>query len=83
MNELDGDLTFEQAFAELQLVIEELRGDALTLERSLALYERGTALSQYCNALLTAAELRITQSTPAGDRSLREAAHDSYLSEDW
>ncbi len=74
------DLTFEHAFAELQLAIEELRGDALTLERSLALYERGTALAERCNMLLTAAELRVTQSAPtSGARALRE----SFLEEEW
>jgi exodeoxyribonuclease VII small subunit len=59
--ELD-TLSFEEAFAELQGAVEELRGDALTLDRSLALYERGVALAQRCTALLTDAELRITQS---------------------
>jgi exodeoxyribonuclease VII small subunit len=65
-------LTFEEAFAELQGAVEELRGDTLTLDRSLALYERGVALSRRCTALLTEAELRITNSpaTPAtGDDS--------------
>lgn len=75
------DLTFEQAFAELQSAIEELRGDALTLDRSLALYERGTALAEQCNRLLTSAELRITRSAPEASpgRRLRE----SFLDEDW
>jgi exodeoxyribonuclease VII small subunit len=56
-------LTFEEAFAELQGALEELRGDGTTLDRSLALYERGVALAQRCNSLLTNAELRITQSS--------------------
>ena len=55
------DLTFEQAFAELQGTVERLRGDALTLEGSLALYERGTSLAAHCNDLLNNAELRVTQ----------------------
>ncbi len=55
------DLTFEQAFTELQGTVEQLRGDALTLEGSLALYERGTSLAAHCNDLLTNAELRVTQ----------------------
>ena len=74
-------LSFEDAFAELQRVIEELRGDALTLDRSIALFERGSALSERCNLLLTTAELRVTQSIPGqpGGRSVQE----SFLDTDW
>lgn len=73
-------LSFEEAMGDLQRTIEELRGEALTLDRALALYERGTALAERCNTLLSAAELRITQSAPSpGGRAVRE----SYLSEDW
>ena len=74
-------LTFEEAFAELQGVVEELRGDALTLERALELYQRGSILAGHCNMLLTAAELRITQSDPR-DGSGR-TLHDSFLETDW
>jgi len=69
MNDQIASLTFEEAFAELQGTIEELRGDVLTLDRSVALYERGQALSEHCNSLLTKAELRVTQLTPASSRS--------------
>jgi exodeoxyribonuclease VII small subunit len=64
MDEQIASLTFEEAFAELQGAIEGLRGDALTLDRSVALYERGMLLAEHCNALLTKAELRVTQSVP-------------------
>jgi exodeoxyribonuclease VII small subunit len=60
-------LTFEDAFAELQSSIEELRSDTLTLDRSMALYERGIALAERCNSLLTGAELRITLTAPEQD----------------
>jgi exodeoxyribonuclease VII small subunit len=81
MHELIDDLSFEEAFAELQQTVEELRGEGLTLERSLALFERGTALAGRCNLLLTTAELRVSQAVPPqpGGRQVRE----SYLSEDW
>ena len=61
MNDVGDDLSFEEAFAELLATIEELRGDALTLDRSLSLYERGTILAAHCNGLLTTAELRVSQ----------------------
>jgi exodeoxyribonuclease VII small subunit len=66
------DLTFEEAFAELQGTVERLRGDALTLEGSLALYERGTSLAAHCNDLLTSAELRVTQLHPDIDHQAVE-----------
>ena len=81
MNDNLADLRFEDAFTELQRVIEELRGDSLTLDRSLALYERGTALAEHCNVLLTSAELRVTQSVPGqlAEAPLRE----SFLDTEW
>lgn len=73
------DLSFEQSFAELQRVIEELRGEALTLDRSLALYERGSLLVERCNTLLSTVELRVSQSNPGsgGAQILRESLLDS------
>jgi len=61
MNDVGDDLSFEEAFAELQATIEELRGETLTLDRSLSLYERGTLLAAHCNGLLTTAEMRVSQ----------------------
>jgi exodeoxyribonuclease VII small subunit len=81
MQSIIDDLSFEEAFAELQRTVEELRGEGLTLERSLTLFERGTALASHCNLLLTTAELRVTQTAPTqpSSRLIRE----SFLSEDW
>ena len=73
------DLTFEDAFSELQSTVEELRGDALTLEGSLALYERGTTLAAHCNALLTEAELRVTVLDAAGHQQPSERD----ITQDW
>jgi exodeoxyribonuclease VII small subunit len=72
------ELTFEDAFEELQSTVEQLRGDALTLETSLALFERGTALAAHCNELLTNAELRVTQLDADVDQGIveREPAQD-------
>jgi exodeoxyribonuclease VII small subunit len=55
------DLTFEQAFAELEESIHTLERGELPLEESLALYERGQELAAYCAKLLDEAELKITQ----------------------
>jgi exodeoxyribonuclease VII small subunit len=50
---------FEAAIAELETIVRQLEEGDLTLERSLALYERGVQLSRFCHARLEAAERRI------------------------
>ncbi len=56
-------LTYEQAFTELESIIASLEADQSSLEDSIALFERGQALSQRCSDLLEQAELRIRQLT--------------------
>jgi len=60
-------LTFEQAFAELEESVRKLESGGLTLEESLALFERGQALAARCNEQLDTAELKIKQITPDGE----------------
>jgi exodeoxyribonuclease VII small subunit len=55
------ELTFEQAFAELEESVRTLERGDLPLEESLALYERGQELSAYCAKLLDEAELKVQQ----------------------
>jgi exodeoxyribonuclease VII small subunit len=55
------NLTFEQAFAELEESVRTLERGDLPLEEALALYERGQELAGYCAKLLDAAELKIAQ----------------------
>lgn len=54
-------LTYEQAFAELEELIAALESDERSLEEALVHYERGQALVKHCAALLDQAELRIQQ----------------------
>lgn len=54
-------LSYEQAFAELEEIIDGLENNSKTLEESIALFERGQALAQHCAALLDRAELRVRQ----------------------
>ena len=60
------DLTFEQAFAELEETVRKLEAGGLALEESLALFERGQALAAHCSAQLDQAELKLRQLTPEG-----------------
>lgn len=58
------DLGYEQAFSELESIVEALEGEQKPLDESLQLYERGQLLVQYCMALLDQADLRIRQLNP-------------------
>lgn len=54
-------LSFEQAFAELEAIVAQLEAGQLPLEESLALFERGQALAARCGHLLENAELKVKQ----------------------
>lgn len=55
------DLSFEQAYAELEAIVKQLESGELSLEQSVTLFEHGRKLSAYCQTLLDGAELRINQ----------------------
>jgi len=55
------ELSYEEAYAELEAVVGTLENEEKTLDESLALFERGQALSRYCTSLLENAELRVKQ----------------------
>jgi len=50
---------FEAAIAELETIVKKLEDGDLTLESSLALYERGVQLSRFCHTRLEDVERRI------------------------
>jgi exodeoxyribonuclease VII small subunit len=58
------DLTYEQAFSELEQIVESLETAQKPLDETVNLYERGQLLVQYCAALLEQANLRIRQLNP-------------------
>ncbi|MEO7192496.1 MAG: exodeoxyribonuclease VII small subunit [Vicinamibacterales bacterium] len=64
---------FESAIAELEKIVKQLEDGDLPLDTSLALFERGVALSRYCHDQLGSAERRIEQLTDRGE--LRDASH--------
>lgn len=53
------ELSYEEALAQLEIVLATLERDDLPLETSLTLYEQGVLLADHCTSLLDAAELRI------------------------
>src|SRR5919109_3696799 len=54
-------LSFDDAFAELQRTIAELEAGGQPLETAIALHERAAALLERCDRLLAEAELRVRQ----------------------
>lgn len=58
------DLTYEQAFSELEQIVETLEITQKPLDETVQLYERGQLLVKYCSALLEQADLRIRQLNP-------------------
>ena len=57
-------LNYEQAYEELEALVERLESGELALEESLALFERGQALAARCSELLEQAELKLRQLVP-------------------
>lgn len=70
MTEKTDEMTFEEAFAELERIVSELEGGQLTLEESLRLFERGQTLAATCSRKLDEAELKVEEITPQGDGPL-------------
>ena len=58
------DLNFEAALAELDETVRQLEAGELSLDESLALFERGQMLAARCQQLLQAAELKVQQLAP-------------------
>lgn len=55
------ELTYEQAFAELEEIVTALESEERSLDVSMSLFERGQALARYCADLLDQAELKVQQ----------------------
>ena len=55
------ELTYEQAFSELESIVEAMESQQQPLDEAMRLFERGQALAQHCTSLLDNAELRIKE----------------------
>ena len=60
-------LSYEKAYEELEKIVSALEDEQKSLDDSLALFERGQALSQHCAKLLDEAELKVQQLTEEGE----------------
>jgi exodeoxyribonuclease VII small subunit len=66
MNEVE-KLPFEEAFKELEDTVHRLEGGGLTLDESIALFERGMRLAEQCGQKLDDAELKVSQLVPSDE----------------
>ena len=63
-------LSYEEAFAQLEVAVTALQDGKLPLERALQYYEEGMRLAQQCDTLLQKAELSVQQLSVSGDGTL-------------
>jgi exodeoxyribonuclease VII small subunit len=52
--------TFEQSITELEEIVSQLEGVDVTLDQSLALFEKGIKLSKNCQKVLDEAEKKVS-----------------------
>lgn len=55
------ELTYEEAFAELEAIVGALEGEQNPLDEAMSLFERGQALVARCSELLEGAELKVRE----------------------
>lgn len=53
------ELTYEEALAELEGIVEALEGEQNPLDEAMKLFERGQALVAHCGILLDSAHLKV------------------------
>jgi len=58
-----GELDFEAALEELETLVDQMEAGDMTLEASLAAFERGVKLTRHCQSALQNAELKVKKLT--------------------
>lgn len=61
------DMSFEQALAALERIVDDLEKGDVPLEQSISIYERGESLKKHCDTLLKAAEDKVEKIRLARD----------------
>jgi exodeoxyribonuclease VII small subunit len=74
-------MTFEQAFKELEALVNELESGELPLEESMDHFARGQALAKRCTQLLEEAELKLVSLTEEDGGQYTETDLDYELDE--
>lgn len=60
------NLTYEEAYNKLEIILEKLESKSASLDESLSLYEEGIQLYKHCNKLLENAQLKISKFSQLG-----------------
>ena len=55
------EMTYEQAYRQLDEIVSAMESSEYSLEVSMRLFERGQTLAQYCSQMLDQAELKVQQ----------------------
>tara|TARA_R100001143_G_scaffold63267_1_gene69246 strand:+ start:8737 stop:8961 length:225 start_codon:yes stop_codon:yes gene_type:complete len=65
--------TFEEALEKLEMIVNQLGDQSITLETSVELYEEGLSLSKFCAETLENATLKIEQIDQRNNSDKEEA----------
>jgi exodeoxyribonuclease VII small subunit len=70
------NMSFEQAMAALEAIVQKLESGQVGLEDSIAMYARGAELRRYCDGKLKAAAERVEKivAGPGGEAATAEPA---------
>ena len=60
------NLTYEEAYNKLEIILDKLESKSASLDESLSLYEEGNQLYKHCNKLLENAQLKISKFSQLG-----------------
>lgn len=66
-NDADEPVDFEASLGELEALVGKMESGQLSLEQSLAAFERGVLLSRRCQAALQSAAMRVKALTQEGN----------------
>ena len=69
---MENKMTFEEALASLEKIVDKMDSGELSLDAALASFEEAIKLVKYCNAELEAAEQRVRLLTKHGDGSVTD-----------
>ncbi|MGJ8632457.1 MAG: exodeoxyribonuclease VII small subunit [Luteolibacter sp.] len=75
-------LSFEEALAQLESIVESMEGEQLPLEKLVAQYESGSALLKHCESVLNSAQKRIELITLSNTGELDHTAQSPLNSTD-
>ncbi len=67
-------LTYEQALAEVESIIDRIESGEIGLEQSIEAYERGSELIKRCRSMLQSAEQRVEELSEALERDAGDDA---------